>query len=217
MSISILNPILVYPFLLLVAPKCLCVHQLCQGYHDSYSTIISIAYLCNQYNNVTPRALECKYSTGFHLHIPFIHPLCTLKPKNHISCLELHHIECKIQNLLEKWWITIYISSDCGKLPFWVRFILYLVILLWDSESPWKMMNNNIYSRQQNPFNVLILCEEQFIYHWINLGKMWKFEVRCSYILFLFVGNDIQIREHNYIICTSTSLKGFCCPRFESK
>ena len=26
----------------------------------------------------------------------------------------------------------IYISSDCGKLPFWVRFILYLVILSQD-------------------------------------------------------------------------------------
>ena len=36
-----------------------------------------------------------------------------------------------------------------------------------------------MYSRQQNPFNVLIFCEEPFIYHGINLGKMWKIEVRC--------------------------------------
>ena len=81
MSIPMLNLISIYLFLLPLAQKYLLMHQLCQSHHESYYMMISIAYLCDQYNNVTPRPLECIYSIGYTQHIAFIHPLCTMKPK----------------------------------------------------------------------------------------------------------------------------------------
>ena len=84
---------------------------------------ISIVYLCNQYNNVTPRPLECIYSIGYTQHIAFLYPLCALKPKDHIYIyililtLELSHISNTIVrfNISLKWCIMIYIIL-CGRM-----------------------------------------------------------------------------------------------------
>ena len=49
-----------------------------------------------------------------------------------------------IQNLLEKWSIIIYRLSRLVELPFLVRSLVYDVILWLDSESPWKMVHNDV-------------------------------------------------------------------------
>ena len=78
MSIAILYPILTYPSLLPPAPKCLLIHQFCQVYSVNYFLTISIVYISNLCNKNTPILLECVYSTGFPLYVPFIYPLCML-------------------------------------------------------------------------------------------------------------------------------------------
>ena len=58
---------------------------------------ILIVYLCDQYNNVIPRPLDCIYSIGYPQHIAVIHQFMYFEANNHvyiiIVTLELYYIE----------------------------------------------------------------------------------------------------------------------------
>ena len=50
-----------------------------------------------------------------------------------------------ILSLLEKRSLVIFTSSDFAELPFWALSIPYQIILISDSESPWKMVSHGIH------------------------------------------------------------------------
>ena len=78
MSIPMLYLILIHPFLLPLAPKCLLMHQFHRDQPVNQFLIFSIVYLCNLYSRQAPMLLTGVYGTGTSLCIIFIYPVCTL-------------------------------------------------------------------------------------------------------------------------------------------
>ena len=83
MSIHKVNPILIHPFLLLPAPKCLHMNQFCGNNPEIYFLVFYIIYLPKLYNTQAPRPLAGVHSTGippiYTIYIPIMYAFWAIK------------------------------------------------------------------------------------------------------------------------------------------